>query len=281
MRMSRTTKQKGDDYENFVSRIYSSIKEIEKVGLIKCSRIERHKKVPAKYGTPREIDLYWEYEMEGKLKKTAIECKGYKSRVTIEKLDAFHTKLQDTGIDNGIFCALSGYQSGAIDSAKYHNITVLELREPREEDWHGTMSKLTLTTKITSPIVLDVHAEFVASASEEKGRNEKVLLLDDNIYSPEGTIETTLDEILRKHVSTHRELGEQKIEQFFTNSYMKIWGRTMQLKRICIKYKLSTSTYTTVLSKVANAFLKHFGVGEFLIFEDGSVRKMMDTRESE
>lgn len=101
--MPETTVQIGHEYEAFTQEIYESIRKIEDIGLVKPRKIERNVKLHTKYGCEREIDLYWEFIREGRLRKAAIECKNYKTAVPVEKIDAFVTKIADLEIDYPMF----------------------------------------------------------------------------------------------------------------------------------------------------------------------------------
>jgi len=70
----------------------------------------------------RQFDGAKIYQLENGLVtvKLGIEAKYWKQRVTVEKVDAFTTKLRDCGFDKGIIISAKGFQAGAIESAKRH-----------------------------------------------------------------------------------------------------------------------------------------------------------------
>ncbi len=56
----------------------------------------------------------------------AIECKDYVSgSVTVDKIEAFQTKLTDIAANKGVYITKMGYQKSAITTAEYYNITLL------------------------------------------------------------------------------------------------------------------------------------------------------------
>ena len=53
------------------------------------------------------VDLLW-----------IVECKLWKRRVPIEKVDALRSRVLNLGADRGLLMSESGFQSGAIRTAK-------------------------------------------------------------------------------------------------------------------------------------------------------------------
>jgi len=60
---------------------------------------------------------------------TVIECKDYKDRVPVEKIDAFVTKARDVNASKAVFVSSNGYQSGCFDVAARHGVKLLTLDE--------------------------------------------------------------------------------------------------------------------------------------------------------
>jgi hypothetical protein len=59
---------------------------------------------------------------------TVVECKDYAKPVPAEKVDALVTKSRDAGADKAIMVSASGFQAGAIQVAKRHNIQLFSLK---------------------------------------------------------------------------------------------------------------------------------------------------------
>ncbi|MFC5404662.1 restriction endonuclease [Cohnella soli] len=68
-----------------------------------------------------EVDVFIEAPNE-LVKRIVCECKHWKTRVTKEKIHAFRTVVHDSGAELGIIISKNGYQSGAIEAARYSNI---------------------------------------------------------------------------------------------------------------------------------------------------------------
>ncbi|MCX5838537.1 MAG: restriction endonuclease [Deltaproteobacteria bacterium] len=65
---------------------------------------------------------------------TVIECKDYKDRVAVEKVDAFVTKARDVNANKAVFVSSNGYQSGCFAVAARHGIRLLTLDEKIDVD---------------------------------------------------------------------------------------------------------------------------------------------------
>jgi len=60
---------------------------------------------------------------------TVVECKEYKGKVPVEKIDAFVTKARDVSASKAVFVSSSGYQSGCFEVAARHGVKLLTLDE--------------------------------------------------------------------------------------------------------------------------------------------------------
>lgn len=133
--MGNTTK-KGREYEIFVAGLYRALLDSEKHAKHKNISIERNKKLKDRHGVEREFDIYWEYELMGHTFKTVVECKDYSSLISMEKLDAFHSKISSIPTSlKGIFATRVGYQSGVLGRLRDDTIELLIIREQNDSDW--------------------------------------------------------------------------------------------------------------------------------------------------
>jgi hypothetical protein len=90
--------------------------------------IRTNYKLPDKNSILRELDIYVETKVNGKLLKYAFECKHYKRGVELKHITDFHSKIDDLSI-KGYFVTTSNYQKGAIDKAKALHIDLLLLKK--------------------------------------------------------------------------------------------------------------------------------------------------------
>lgn len=65
---------------------------------------------------------------------TVIECKDYKGQVPVEKVEAFVTKSADVRAHSAVMASTSGFQEGAEQVARSHNMTLIHVTEQSEID---------------------------------------------------------------------------------------------------------------------------------------------------
>ena len=148
-------------YEAFVGSLYYAVQKAEELTTnLKTLSFERNKRIRNRYGVAREFDIYWEYELDGVVKRTIIECKNYNSAIQIEKMDALVGKLGDMDGDfTPVFATRTGYQSGAKKAADHHHVELLIVREQNESDWTAEDGQA-LVRYITINITIDVPARI-------------------------------------------------------------------------------------------------------------------------
>lgn len=84
-------------------------------------------KTPHTINTARgtvEVDVYIESPDE-LIKLIICECKFWNTAVPKEKVHAFRTVVNDSGAEVGLLISKKGFQSGAIEAAKYSNIKLI------------------------------------------------------------------------------------------------------------------------------------------------------------
>ncbi|MCG6142746.1 hypothetical protein [Leptospira mtsangambouensis] len=152
--------EKGDEYEEFVSKIYNAILKSDNFVVSKTIQIERKKKIKDRSGINREFDIYWEYELGGLVYKTIIECKDFNKKIPIDKIDSLIGKLKDLPDLKAVFATKLGYQRGAEKKAINHNIELLIVREQNDTDWKNEEGlpylrslNIDLMTKIAAKII--------------------------------------------------------------------------------------------------------------------------------
>ena len=119
------------EYEKLAREIYKQLSEAQGINTID---IKHDVKLTGNSGQKHQIDVYWEYKMDGVQHSVIIECKNYNRKISVEKVNAFRGLLDDfTGV-KGIMITKKGYQSGAKKIADSCGIKLKELRSPNEED---------------------------------------------------------------------------------------------------------------------------------------------------
>lgn len=115
------------EYERFTQEIYRQLGQATKVN---AADVQHNVKLEGLSGQKHQIDVYWEYEKDGKTHRVAIECKNYSRRISLEKVCAFKGVLDDLDGVSGIMVSKVGFQKGAKKYAQQYGISLKVLRTP-------------------------------------------------------------------------------------------------------------------------------------------------------
>ena len=86
------------EYEKFTQKIYQEL--INARGI--STSVKHDVKLIGRSGQKHQIDVYWEYSINGIQHKVAIECKNYKKEIPIGKVRDFYGILSDLTDVSGI-----------------------------------------------------------------------------------------------------------------------------------------------------------------------------------
>ena len=115
------------EYEIFAQEVYQLLLD---AGKPRGAKVKHDIKLMGESGCEHQIDVYWEYKLDGKIHRVAIECKNYSSSVPVGKVRDFFGVLHDLGDMRGIMVSKKGFQEGAKKFAEQYGISLHELREP-------------------------------------------------------------------------------------------------------------------------------------------------------
>ncbi|MFO0737560.1 MAG: restriction endonuclease [Labilithrix sp.] len=140
----------GKPYERLTRRVFETLLAQQSV---KNLRVEHDIKLQG-LTNEHQIDVYWEFEAGGITYRTVVECKDKTKPVEKQTLHALWTTLQDLpGQPRGVVVSRSGFQEGAERFAKAHGILLYELRAPRDEDWNGFITTVSIKGELLVPKV--------------------------------------------------------------------------------------------------------------------------------
>ncbi|MBO4444144.1 MAG: restriction endonuclease [Bacteroidaceae bacterium] len=125
------------EFELFAQRVYKILSHND---ALKPAKVEHDVKVKGKSGCEHQIDVFWEYEMEGVLHRVVIECKAFNSRVPIGRVRDFFGVLYDLGNVRGIMVSSKGFQQGAKKFAEQYGIELKELSKPDKDEVIGSLN---------------------------------------------------------------------------------------------------------------------------------------------
>ena len=121
--------EKWKKFEKLVRLIQEALKNIPDTQIFSNYKIENTS------GNKREIDILLKSSINNFELLIAIECKDYKTRIPVEKIEAFNSKCQRIkGISKKVFVSSKGYQLDAIEAAKDFEIELYNLDEINKKD---------------------------------------------------------------------------------------------------------------------------------------------------
>ncbi|WP_276963693.1 restriction endonuclease [Chryseobacterium sp.] len=142
------------------------------------TKVHSNYKIPNESGNKREIDVLIESTINNFEIKIAIECKEYKAKVSVEKIEAFNSKCQRIpSINKKIFVSQIGFQKDAIDAAKNFGISLYTF-----DDIQSNASDILFPISRIKPVflgfeLLDIYCEENPRLSEIRIKSVQELQL--------------------------------------------------------------------------------------------------------
>jgi len=114
----------GKDLEQLVRLIQDTLKDSPNTIIYSNNKLKNAS------GRKREFDILIETTVNSFTVKIAIECKDYKTAVSVEKIEAFEGKCQRIpDINKKVFVSSKGYQRDAINAAKEFGIELYKVED--------------------------------------------------------------------------------------------------------------------------------------------------------
>lgn len=168
----------GRKLEQLVRHIHETLKDAPHTQILSNYKIRNLD------GRLREFDVFVECEINKSRIQMAIECKSFKSRVSVEKIEAFAAKCDGIpSINKRIFVSESGYQIGATKAAERLGI---ELHNLSDVDTGLILSWLPISQMALRFLVKKSTLVIDSQQIDLTGRTEPLF---DNLYfenSPEA-----------------------------------------------------------------------------------------------
>ena len=263
------------EYEKFTREVYQKLLDAD---VVKTTEVKHNVKLTGKSGQKHQIDVYWEYEIEGVRRKVAIECKNYNKAVSLGKVRDFYGVLIDLNNVAGIMVTKIGYQEGAKKYASHYDINLMELRAPNKGEGIIGETTLNIDAKIR-------HCLFLVDEEWAKAKNLNFQQYKENLdfmrnfdwpprrtpirwseatHIPLGTKDRKIRDGKGQTITTLDELDRKLPEKFekesdftfnFLDAYIDTtyWG-PVKIKEI--KYTHEIKKQTTVISIDAHEFIK-------------------------
>ena len=98
--------------------------------------VESPKRIPDKItGKKREHDVVLTIDQSHHKIIVAIECRDRSRPITVNQIEGFWKKCQDTGIDKGVIVSTMGFYNTAREKADFLDIRCLDIEEVDSFDW--------------------------------------------------------------------------------------------------------------------------------------------------
>lgn len=261
-------KNSATDFELFTRHIYQKLVNND---TLKPTKVQHNVKLKGKSGCEHQIDVYWEYEIAGNKHRVAIECKNYKSSVSIGKVRDFKGVLDDLNNVNGIIVSSKGFQSGAKEYANEHGISLKELRVPGYNDTVGELIIRTHAEIRHRLFLIDEEyaeqknlnlqgcREFLAAFDSDKAKKWMIAthlpleLEERTIRDSNGDRVSSLDELEKELPKNPKPNSCQTIE------FEDAWIKTKEFGLVKIrevKYEYESSKQETSIQLAANQFVE-------------------------
>lgn len=227
--------------------------------------------------TSHQIDVYWEFDLNGIQYRTIIQAKDWKNKVKKEQMLAFKAILDDLPVGtNGIFVARNGFQSGAIEVAQAHGIAIYELREPIDADWGDTITEINIKMLIQFPRCKNLNLQIDQNWVSENDidtylLNDQCLRSNCILTNKNGTPVCTLADVIQEclHQSSTEELTTI-IKDFDDNTFIKL-SDTQFVKLKCLSgdfgYKTVMHTIKISIEDIVKLILKDITKNNFFRFD--------------
>lgn len=148
----------------------------------------------------RQIDISLRFKQSYYDCLAIIECKDYDTKVPIEKVEAFRTKMEDVGAMKGIMVSPKGFQEGAIKTAEAYNIELFTLTEVKS-DWTKTFKENILSLPFPTEIQFDYPYYDISNFNAHEIKYREFKLYSDQNNSPVG-LDSILTDVIKWLIST-------------------------------------------------------------------------------
>ena len=227
-------------YEDAVRDIYEQLGEAAGVKII-CSGSGC--KAKGKSKVEHQIDVLTSHSDGLHTYRTAIECKYWADKIQKDTVTKLAEILEDAKIEKGVIVSKTGFTPDAVTFAQYKNISLVELREPTDDDWKGRIKDIGITLRIQVPHITDI--EMVQPASKQGTKISISALASDVIFEAaqwRQSFHELLEDELRNNV--WRDNEERRCEvKLPAGACLRLEGESLKASveavRFCVKMTIT------------------------------------------
>lgn len=151
-----TTSNPNVNYEIFVRNIVQAILCAQGLETIQVQHDAHIQGISRSH----QVDVYWEYRLGGILHRVILNCKRYSSTVEVTDVLTLSGVLADLPGVRGAIITTIGFQRGAVEYARSHQIGLKIVREPLDVDWEGRLRQINMQTFIYEPELLECYVQL-------------------------------------------------------------------------------------------------------------------------
>lgn len=285
----------GVDYEIFVQKLIQAIMNSESTIGQKNIVVRHNETICDKNGILRQFDVLWDYELGGITYKTIIECKDYNSPISIEKIDALIGKLMDFPGVRGIIATTKGYQSGAKEKAKKHNIELLCIRDQNDSDWIDSDGTPLVREIVFNMTIISIPKIVCCEIGLDKKHIEENNIDISSInFSDSLNIDVFIEDLnknekyslfdLQKRIADESDTyGEHKKEIIFENAFISDRKIRVKLKKLTVTYQIAkpqTASFNIDFSKELLGVVEYLSQSKKKIILRNGIIRTDDIRHS-
>lgn len=226
------TNTKWKAFEELVKKIYDIfLSEYDK-------NVKHDIKIKGKSGLEHQIDVFVEIFMPILTIKDIIDCKHWNSRVKKSDVKEIYTTRDEVNANRATIISRKGFQSGAIQFAKFNGINLYKILKPEELGLHTAVFKVEGIKEEVIKLNVQLEAEnpeqlnqLFSKFHKKKNYNEVT------IYNQKGEAIANVFDLMDDAFSHLRKIPEPGLESTtrFLNSYMIIDGKKRKVNFIEIR----------------------------------------------
>lgn len=218
-------KNSGKQLEKLVRLVEESYKDSPH------TEIYTNHKIPNKDGVDREIDVLIITKINGISINIAIECKDYASKISVDKIEAFHSKcLRLPQINKKIFVSGNGYQRDAVNAAKDFGIELLTAENLNRNYIEGI-----IPIRQIKPVIHDEVKNLVLTLDCHEEKTKEIQKIFDNIiFNNDCSEESNILILLKKAIHVY----SKEIFSLSLLEYMKLAERKSNNLILWIPFEL-------------------------------------------
>lgn len=235
---------KGTSFELMTKNIFEKLSAKSQYEIV-----EHNVKLNGKDG-PRQIDVLISAKVAGMDMKTIIECKDYKSKISVGTVDALHSVMLDVNANKAVLVSTKGFSSTAIKKAKRLGISLFTAHEALKDDWE---IDLEIPIIIKEILPTDITPSFVANFKKGDSfhKDSSYVINDINLldaFKKQWAEEPLTDRAFKNGESYPFELRGLSPPFFIRSST----GNKLYLDELSVSFKVQVKYYNGYLNEQEN-----------------------------